>query len=119
MSDCSGQAGKEASSEKTTPAQSGRLRELDQPVAILSAEVRGLRELLETLRLNQYVRAVLNVRRMAWLSFLNGVLGGVGGAVGATLVFALLVYILSRLELVPHIGRFVSEIVKIVQHQTP
>lgn len=102
-------------------SEAGMLRgELDQRLTGLTDEVRRLRELLEGLRLNQYVRAILNTRRLALLSFFTGVLSGLGGAIGATLVLALLVYILSRLEVVPYLGRFVTEIVKTVQqHQHP
>jgi len=117
MGEHSEDAIRDVASQNATPAESDSARELDQRVAALSEEVRRLRELLEKLRLSQYVQAVLNVRRTAWLSFLNGILGGLGGAIGATVVLALLVYLLTRLELVPHIGRFVAEIVKIVQHQ--
>lgn len=119
MGDHNEHAIRDGGSENRTPAESGPAGQLDERVAALSEEVRRLRELLQKLRLNQYVRAVLNVRRTAWLSLLNGVLGGLGGAIGATVVLALLVYLLTRLELVPHIGRFVAEIVKIVQHQKP
>jgi uncharacterized small protein (DUF1192 family) len=119
MGDHSEEAIRDDTLEKTTPAESGSARELDQRVAALSEEVRRLRELLEKLRLSQYVQAILNGRRTAWLSFLNGILGGLGGTIGATLALALLIYLLTRLELVPHIGRFVAEIAKVVQHQKP
>ena len=94
-------------------------QEFNDRLAALAEEVRWLRNLLEKLRLQQYVQVLLNTRRIAWMSFLRGVLSGLGAAVGATLVLALLIYLLSRLEVIPHIGRFVSEIVKIVQHQKP
>ena len=119
MDDHSEDAIRDEAPGKTTSAGSGSAGELDARAAALSEEVRRLRELLEKLRLSRYMQAVLNVRRMAWLSFLNGILGGLGGAIGATVVLALLVYLLTRLELVPHIGRFVAEIVNIVQHQKP
>jgi len=52
------------------------------------------------------------------MSFLSGVASGLGTVIGATVGIALLIYILGRLEVVPYIGHFVSEIVKIVQHQS-
>jgi len=43
-------------------------------------------------------------------AFLKGVLGGVGGVVGATLVVALLIWLLSLFSEVPLIGNFVETI---------
>ena len=91
--------------------------ELSQRMIGLSNEVRRLREYLENLRLDQYIRALLSNRRIAFYGFLSGILSGLGTVLGATLGIALLLYILSRLEVVPFIGRFVSEIVNIVQQQ--
>lgn len=93
--------------------------EENQQLAGLSNEVRRLRELLEKLRLQQYVQVLLNIRRIAWVSFLSGIFSGLGTVIGATLVLTLLVYILSRLEVLPHIGKFIAEIVKIVKQQKP
>lgn len=95
------------------------LQKLDRQLTALSAEVGRLTDLLEKLRLQQYVQALLNTRRIAWVSFYSGVFNGLGAVIGATLLLALVVYLLSRLEVVPHIGRFVAEIVRIVQQQKP
>ena len=96
-----------------------RKSEENQQLTGLTSEVRKLRELLENLRLQQYIRALLNTRRIAWMSFLSGILSGLGAVIGATVVLTLLVYILSRLEVLPHIGKFIAEIVKIVKQQKP
>ncbi|MGB9588222.1 MAG: DUF5665 domain-containing protein, partial [Armatimonadota bacterium] len=42
---------------------------------------------------------------------------GLGAAIGATIAVALLIFILSKLEVVPYIGRFVAEIMRVVQQQ--
>lgn len=46
----------------------------------LRREVRELREFLQSLRLQQYVSAVLNTRRIAATGFLVGILNGLGAA---------------------------------------
>lgn len=102
-----------------TPGGDASVQELDERLAALTEEMHWLRELLEKLRLQQYMQALLNLRRIAWVSFFSGILNGLGAAIGATLILALLIYVLSRLEVLPHIGQFVSEIVKIVQQQKP
>ena len=92
---------------------------LNHQLLALTNEVRKLRELLEKLRLQQYIQNLLNTRRLAWIGLMYGVLGGLGAVLGATLGLALLIWILSRLEVLPYIGKFVADIVKIVQKQTP
>ena len=93
--------------------------QLNHQLLALTNEVRKLREHLEKLRLQQYIRILLSTRRLAWMGLMYGVLGGLGAVLGATLGLALLIWILSRLEVVPYIGKFVADIVKIVQKQTP
>jgi len=93
--------------------------QLDHQVMTLTNEVRKLRELLESLRLQQYIQNLLNTRRLAWIGLMYGALGGLGAVLGATLGLALLIWILSRLEVVPYIGKFIADIVKIVQQQKP
>lgn len=87
----------------------------DDEIRRLTSEVTKLRELLEHLRLQQYVQALLNTRRIMWMSLLSGVMSGLGAVLGATLILAILLYILGRLEVVPYIGHFVSEIIKVVK----
>lgn len=49
------------------------------------------------------------------MSFLKGVLAGLGGVIGATLVLALMIWILSLLGDVPLIGRITENIVQTVE----
>jgi len=81
----------------------------------LTLEVRRLRELLEQLRLQQYIQVLLNKRRIMFISFLSGLFSGLGAVLGGTLLLALLLYILGRLSIVPYIGHFISEIIKVVK----
>jgi len=94
-----------------------RKDEFLEQISRLIREVRELREFLQGLRLQQYVSAVLNTRRIAAMGFLVGILNGLGAAIGATIALALIIFILSKLEVVPYIGRFVAEIMRVVQQQ--
>lgn len=44
------------------------------------------------------------------MSFVKGLLGGVGGVLGATLVVALLLWVLSLFDSMPFIGPFIDSI---------
>ncbi len=93
------------------------LRDLDHRIEELSVEVTRLRELLESLRLQQYVRALLNKRYIALMGLLNGVMSGLGAVIGATVLLALLLFILGKLQVLPYIGKFIAELIRIVQSQ--
>ena len=90
--------------------------DLDKHLSDLTSEVRKLRLLLENLRLDQYIRTLLSTRRLMLINFLTGIMSGLGAAIGATLVLALLVYVLGRLEWIPIVGRWITDILKVV-HQ--
>ena len=83
----------------------------------MTSEVKELRELLHNLHIQQYINAVLNTRRIAVMAFLVGILNGLGATIGASIALALLILTLSKLEVVPYIGKFVAEIIRIVQQQ--
>lgn len=66
---------------------------------------------LETLYLN------INPNRSTFYkaAFLRGILGGVGGVIGATVVIALLLWLLSFFNNVPLIGDFVDAIRRTIE----
>ena len=43
-------------------------------------------------------------------AFLKGIIGGVGGAIGATVIIALLIWLLSLFSEVPVLGHFVESV---------
>lgn len=91
---------------------------LDRRIQGLATEVKLLRQLLEELRLQQYVQALLSPRHMMWSSLLRGIFSGLGAVLGGTVILALLLYILSHMQIIPYIGDFISEIIKVVRKQT-
>lgn len=74
-------------------------------------------ERLEALGLEQYMLYVSDTKRFFWRNFMAGLARGLGGAVGFTILGAVVAVILSRLtvENIPLIGGFLAEIVEIVQ----
>lgn len=74
-------------------------------------------ERLEALGLEQYMLYVSDTKSFFWRNFMAGLARGLGGAVGFTILGAVVAVILSRLtvENIPLIGGFLAEIVEIVQ----
>ena len=72
---------------------------------------------MEKYKLVDYVYYLEHPRKMFFANFLGGLARGFGASVGFTLLAALTIYFLNRLVKwnLPLIGKFISEIVDIVQ----
>ena len=72
---------------------------------------------LESMNMEQYMLYINDTRRYLWRNFTAGIARGLGGAVGFTILGAIVAAVLSRLTLenVPLIGGFLAEIVDAVQ----
>lgn len=88
-------------------------------VKTLADRVEELGLAMEKMKLAEYVELLHRPSRLFYINFFAGVARGLGMAVGFTLLGALLIYMLQRLEYlnIPVIGKFVAEIVRIVQNQ--
>ena len=67
-------------------------------------------EELGKMLVNIYESGYINHNQTYKFSFLKGVATGVGGVIGATVVIAILLGILSKFEQVPIIGPFVNKV---------
>ena len=84
--------------------------------AVLS-RLEKLSRRIELLHLDAYLRYVHDWRRRLFFDFLSGIARGVGFSIGFTVLGALLLYLLRNAALsnLPVIGRFVAELVRIVE----
>lgn len=97
---------------------------------MISPEVRDMEELewltrrlekaaerMEMLHIDAYLRYIRNWRRRFLVDFLSGIVRGIGFSVGFSILGALLIYILRNIALanLPLIGRFLAELVRIVE----
>lgn len=53
--------------------------------------------------------------RTYWRQFVLGIFYGLGTAIGATLIFAILVYLVKLLDGLPVIGGWLSQLLKYIQ----
>lgn len=69
----------------------------------------------EVERLQRWHPLAGDLRHLLWRSFLRGVAWGLGHTVGATLILALLVWLLGRLQVVPVLGAWIVRVMEAVQ----
>jgi uncharacterized membrane protein YfcA len=62
-----------------------------------------------------YESGYLDKKQTLKMSFLKGLLGGLGGVIGATIVVALLLWVLSLFKDVPLVGRFTNNVQNTIQ----
>lgn len=85
----------------------------------LIMELQKLSRDLEKFNLAEYMELLNNPRRYLLVNFAGGIARGLGIAIGATLLAAVVFYILQRVVVLnlPIIGDFIAELIKIVnQH---
>jgi spore maturation protein SpmB len=82
----------------------------------LNAQLDKLAKHLESLRIADYMELLQRPARLIMVNFVAGIARGFGIAIGATLVFALMLDVLRRIIMlhIPGIGEFVAEIMRIV-----
>ena len=73
---------------------------------------------IELLHLDAYLRYVNDWKKRLFFDFFSGIARGLGFSVGFSVLGALLLYILRNiaLENLPVIGRFLAELVRIVEN---
>lgn len=64
-----------------------------------------------------YESGYINHNQHYKMSFVKGLLGGLGGAIGATIIFGLFLWVLSLFSNDPLLGRFVKSIQNTIETQ--
>lgn len=77
-----------------------------------------LAQRIDMLRLDAYLRYANNWKKRIFFEFLSGIARGIGFSIGFSILGALLLYILRNIALtnLPVIGRFLAELVRIVEN---
>lgn len=85
--------------------------------SLLQKQIKELADHLESMRIAEYINLLQKPLRIIYLNFLGGVARGLGIVIGATIIFAILIDILSRLIVLnlPVIGDLIVEIMRIVE----
>jgi len=81
----------------------------------LTRSVSNLVEAVEKLMSKRYFQIVDNTRKFLFYNFLAGLAKGLGFMIGASLIFALIIWLLSKLSLVPVIGDWVTALLDYIE----
>lgn len=75
---------------------------------------------MEKIKLAEYVELLNNPKKLLWVNFVAGIARGLGTAIGLTLLFALLLYILQKLVLLnlPLLSDFIATLIHMVQNSS-
>ncbi len=84
---------------------------------VIAAQLERLAQYLEKMNVAEYVELMQRPARMLFLNFAAGLARGLGIAIGATLIFALMLEFFRRVIMlnIPGIGGFIAEIMRIVE----
>ncbi|MDT8901535.1 DUF5665 domain-containing protein [Anaeroselena agilis] len=84
---------------------------------VIAAQLERLAQYLEKMNVAGYVELMQRPVRLLLLNFAAGLARGLGIAIGATLIFALMLELMRRVILlnIPGIGGFVAEVMRIVE----
>ena len=95
-----------------------RAREIDEPSDVKDLVLQT--ELLDELRrMNRLLTQISGGPRRYTLAFFSGIVRGLGAAIGATVVFALLVGVLSRVNTIPLIGGYLAKVYEFAATSSP
>ncbi|MFH1720602.1 MAG: DUF5665 domain-containing protein [Patescibacteria group bacterium] len=81
----------------------------------LAKEVKELSKNIRNLESEKIFQIIKSPWRLMWMSFLKGLMVGFGSVLGATVIVAIFIYLISQVEFIPIIGEWVNEIVEQVQ----
>jgi hypothetical protein len=89
------------------------------PGKVFLEKVQDLIMAMEKANIAEWTELYRKPVRLIYLNFLAGVARGVGIAIGFTILGALVIYIIKELALLnlPVIGKYIAEIVRLVQQQ--
>ena len=86
-------------------------------VDLMNKKLQKIAEYFEKSKIDEYIELSNKPGRLIWLNFLSGLSRGFGTAIGFTVLSAIALYVLKEVVQLnlPGIGRYIADIVKIVE----
>ncbi len=103
-----------------TPLTIEKLEAIDTQLNIVEKKLLWILSYLQKLKLRDYLLLLERPVYLMWINFLGGIARGVGIAIGFTVLGAVAVIILQRMEVLnlPFIGHFISELLTYIDVNT-
>ena len=76
-----------------------------------SKELKELRGSIKNFNNHNFFKIYNSIRTILFVSFLKGLVSGLGWILGATILVSLLTYTLSQIEFIPILGDLVSQLI--------
>lgn len=106
-------------SSTVDPKEFGKVLEnsskLVEEAKTLAKETKKLSKEVNKLKDLEFMKVFKHPLKFMWFSFLRGLMVGFGSVLGASVVVALFVYLLSKISFVPVVGDFVQDIIEEIQ----
>ena len=78
-------------------------------------EIKELKDAIESLNKHNFFKIYNSIRTILYVSFLKGLVSGLGWILGATILVSLLTYTLSQIEFIPILGDLVSQLISEIE----
>ena len=93
--------------------------EKNEKLSKIDTRLQDIAEKIEKSQIAEYIELLNNPKKFLFITFISGIVRGLGMAIGFILLGAVMIWVLSKLAVlnIPVIGDYVTEIVKIVQEQ--
>lgn len=78
----------------------------DEEKKSLTESIKNLTKLVDQLRSKRYLQFVESPVKFLLYNFFSGLASGLGTAIGATIIFGLIILLLSKLQIVPIVGNW-------------
>ncbi|NIA02244.1 MAG: hypothetical protein GWP15_02575 [Nitrospirae bacterium] len=85
----------------------------------LAKEVKELTKEVKKLKKLEFIKILKRPWKYMWMSFLHGLMVGFGWVIGASVLVALLIYLLAQIQFVPYLGDFVTDVIEEVKSIQP
>lgn len=88
----------------------------DKKMLSLENKLENISVALEKSKISEYTEIINNPKRLLIVNFVGGLARGLGMAIGFTLLAAILVYFIKQLVDLPLIGKYIAELIDIIEN---
>ena len=74
-------------------------------------EIKKLSEAIKSLNNNNIFKIYHSIKKILFISFLKGLVSGLGWIIGATILVSILTFALSQIQFIPILGEWVSKLI--------